>query len=275
MTGAAYLVQELKKYRSICYYPSAGTDLSDLDFFGSGRRPWGERIGGRHPVGGTPAAVSASGASTSASGFLSSSAPDPASGAGSGPDLDPDLFLHSDITFFQEFAAGNDLSPAECGLHGTCEVVGFRELPVLDTPNRIYDNFPFSGKCFEYRLRVWSSDRIRTVIHCLCENEFLASQILLAHGIEVPVVWSRNWAGSKTCGTWLANVLDRLRTRKIYTDWLCVPGQRGEPPNPLVSDKYPELMAPGTVKLVRNNDLHWIVEGAHGWLEAFDVVKAR
>ncbi|NLI78721.1 MAG: hypothetical protein GX442_20065 [Candidatus Riflebacteria bacterium] len=258
MTGAAYLVQELKRYRSICYYPSAGTDLSDLDFFGSGRRPWGERIAGQPPVGENPDPVVAS---------TSASAPDPAS--------DPDLFLHSDINFYQEFAAGKDLSPVECGLHGACEVVGFRELPALEATNRIYETFPFSGRCFEYRLRVWGSDRIRTLIHCLCENEFLVSQILLAHGIEVPVVWSRNWAGSKTCGTWLANVLDRLHTGKVYTDWLCLPGQRGEPPNPLVAGKYPELMVPATVKLVRNEDLHWIVEGAHGWVDAFDVVKTR
>ena len=33
------LVEELRKYKNICFYPSSGTDLSDLDYFCSGRLP--------------------------------------------------------------------------------------------------------------------------------------------------------------------------------------------------------------------------------------------
>lgn len=240
MTGVELLAREIKKYRSICYYPSAGTDLGDIDFFGSGRKRWQERRDGGP--------------------------------AGPGADGDPDLFIHTDINFYQEFAAGADLAPAECGIHGASEVVSFRELPPLEAPNAICDNFVYSGKCFEYRLRVWGVEKTKTLIFCLCENEALVSKVFLAHGIRVPFIWSRNWAGGKTQGTWLANVLDRLGTRKLYTDWLCIPGQRGEPRNGLVGEKYPELMVPARVKLVRNDDIHWIEEGAHGWLEEFDVV---
>ena len=38
------LADELKKYNRICYYPSSGRDLSDLDYFGSGRLLWNERV---------------------------------------------------------------------------------------------------------------------------------------------------------------------------------------------------------------------------------------
>jgi len=53
MTGEEALAQELKKYRCICYYPSSGTDLSNLDFFCSAKavgRAGRRRIaGGRRP----------------------------------------------------------------------------------------------------------------------------------------------------------------------------------------------------------------------------------
>lgn len=240
MTGMETLVQELKKYRYICYYPSSGTDLTDIDFFGSGRKLWEERRDG------SPAAASS--------------------------EDTPDLFLHTDINFYQEFASGADLLPDECGMQGACEVVSFRELPALEAPNEIYDNFVHSGKCFEYRLRVWGLEREKTLIWCLCENEALVSKVLLSHGINVPFIWSRNWSGGKTYGTWLANVLGRLGTRKLYADWLCVPGNRGEPRNRLVEENYPDLMTPSSAKLVRNNDIHWIDEGANGWVEEYDVI---
>lgn len=241
MTGVEALARELKKYRCICYYPSSGTDLTDIDFFGSGRKLWEERRDG------SPAAPES--------------------------ENSPDLFLHTDINFYQEFASGTDLSPRECGMQGTCEVVSYRELPSLEAPNAIYDNFAHSGKCFEYRLRVWGSENEKTLIWCLCENEALVSKILLAHGIRVPFIWSRNWSGGKTYGTWLANILDRLETKKLYVDWLCVPGSRGEPRNRLVEETYPDLMTPAGVRLVRNTDIHWIDEGANGWVEEYDVVS--
>ena len=244
-TNAEHLVTELKKYHCLCYYPASGADLSNLDFFASGRLLWEERRRGLiEPAEAIQAAAGA-------------------------PEPEPDLYLHTDVTFLQEFAAGKDLDASECGIHGPCEIIGFRELPALEQPNVLYDTCEYSGKCFEYKLRLWNSPTPKTLIFCLCENEFFVANILLAHQIEVPYVWSRNWNGGKTYGTWLINVLDRLRTRKFYTDWLCVPGQRGQPANRLVEERYPELMGPPNAQLVRNNDIHWIDEGAHGWVEEF------
>ncbi|EKD84461.1 MAG: hypothetical protein ACD_39C00035G0001 [uncultured bacterium] len=53
-----------------------------------------------------------------------------------------------------------------------------------------------------------------------------------------------------------------------------MPGKRGEPQNIVVQQKYPELMVPAKVKLVRNEDLRWIDESGHGWVEEFDVLTA-
>ena len=130
MTGEEYLVQELKKYHGICYYPSSGTDLSNLDFFCSGKKLWEERIGGIQPGNNI-------------------------SRDDSGLENAPDLFIHTDINFFQEFESGLDMSPNECGMHGSLEVLEFRELPALKDPNLICDNYQHSGKCFEYKLRIW------------------------------------------------------------------------------------------------------------------------
>ncbi|MDD3147532.1 MAG: hypothetical protein PHD82_09530 [Candidatus Riflebacteria bacterium] len=248
MTGEEYLINEIKKYSCICYYPSSGPDLSNLDYFGSGRKLFGERIGDVQPVYDKLTPVAS-------------------------PGNDPDLFIHTDINFYQEFSAGKDLVPENCGMHGSFKVVEFRELPVIEAPNRICANFDFSGQCFEYKLRLWGSQKIVTLIYCLCENEAFMARVLLSGLIKVSYIWSRNWNGGQTYGTWLVNVLDRLQTQKVYTDWLCVPGSRGEPRNRAVEEKYPELMAADKVKLVRNNDLHWIDEGAHGWVEEFDVVS--
>lgn len=247
MSGEAFLVSELRKYSCICYYPSSGTDLSNVDYFASGRKTREERI----------ASVSAKEGRTE---DLVSN------------ENDPDLFIHTDINFYQEFAAGLDMVPDECGIHGSFEVLEFRELPCFATPNLISPNFEYSGKCFEYKLRVWGSHKVRTLIFCLCENEYFVAKVLLANKIDVSFVWSRNWNGGQTYGTWLANILDQLHTRKVYTDWLCVPGKRGEPRNKFVEEKYSELMVPAKVKLVRNNEIHWIDEGSHGWVEEFDVV---
>jgi hypothetical protein len=236
------LVNEIKKHNCICYYPSCGTDLSNVDFFASGKKLWSERA--------------------------EAAAPADFSEIGS----DPDLFIHTDVNFYQEFEAGLDFDAAECGIHGSFEVVDYKELPALKNPNLICDNYAHSGKTFVYKLRLWGSKKVRTLIFCLCENEFMIAKILLAHNIKTDFIWSKNWNGGPTSGTWLVNVLDKLNTRKVYTDWLCVPGFRGQPRNGKVSENYPELMAPAKVKLVRNNDIHWIDEGAHGWVEEFEVI---
>ncbi len=236
---------ELKKFSCICYYPSSGTDLSDLDYFCSGRRLYGERVESQ-----------VSGSANFAGG-----------------EETPDLFIHTDVNFYQEFSSGLDELPDDCGMHGSFEVLEYKELPVLAIQNRIAGNFEFTGSCFSYRLRVWGSEKVVTLLFCLCENEAFVADFLLAHGIEITYIWSRNWAGGQTYGTWLANVLDRLHTEKVYTDWLCVPGQRGEPRNRRVEEKYPELMAPAKVKLQRNNEVHWIDEGANGWVEEFYVTR--
>ncbi|OGK06115.1 MAG: hypothetical protein A2W80_05745 [Candidatus Riflebacteria bacterium GWC2_50_8] len=248
MTSKKSLADELKHYSCICYYPSSGTDLSDIDYFASGRKLWSERVEGV-PV---PPAKSGDKASLQS---------------------EPDLYIHTDVNFYQEFSAGHDLDPEDCAIHGSFEVIEFRELPRLEKPNRICDNFDYSGKCFEYKLRVWGSEKTLTLIYCLCENESFVADILLAHGIKVEYVWSRNWYGTHTYGTWLANILDQTQTRKVYTDWLCVPGKRGEPQNIAVQQKYPELMVPARVKLVRNEDIRWIDESGHGWVEEFDVLS--
>ncbi len=247
MSGEAALTEELARYRCLCYYPSSGTDLGDLDFFCSGKLLWGERTADSRRTA------------------------EPAEERVPSEDL-PDLFVHTDISFYQEFAAGDWIPTPENGMHGKFDVVAFRELPTVVNPNRIWTNLPHSGKCFEYKLQVWDSSRPVTLIFCLTENEWFVANILLAHGIRAPFVWSKSWAGGRTYGTWLANVLDKLQTRKLYTDWLCLPGQRGEPRNRLVEAHYPELMTPATVRLVRNEALHWIDEGSHGWVEEFDVL---
>lgn len=250
MTGEELLVRELKKYKSICFYPSSGKDLSDLDFFGSGGRLWEERIGG-------------------------SSSDGQRGERRLSPDDEPDLYLHADVNLYQEFASGLDIPVEESGMHGDFEILEQRELPALNAPNMIFENYPHSGRCFEYKLRIWGGLKPKTLIYCLCENEALVAKILLPNGIAVPRIWSRNWAGGRTYGTWLGNVLAPLCTRKVYTDWLCVPGRRGEPRNRLVEEKYPELMKPAKARLVRNDEIHWIDEGAHGWVEEYDVVPGN
>lgn len=246
MTSGESLARELEKYDCICYYPSAGIDLTNLDYFCSGRKPWQERID-----------------SAQCGNKITDSASRSA--------CDPDLFIHTDINFYSEYEAGADFDPSDSGIYGDFEVLEFRELPTLKEPNLICRNFAHSGRCFEYRLRIRKSEKIRTLIYCLCENEFFVAKILLANNISVPIIWSRDWFGGDAYGTWLANAMDRLNTCKIFTDWLCVPGKRGEPSNQAVKEKYPELMTASKVKLVRNDDIHWIDEGAHGWVEEFDV----
>ncbi|MDD2998099.1 MAG: hypothetical protein PHV05_03485 [Candidatus Riflebacteria bacterium] len=247
MTGNEYLADELKKYRCICYYPSSGTDLSNIDYFGSGRKLWSERVEGV-----CPPLLTADEKNFSQD--------------------EPDLYIHTDVNFYQEFSAGHDLEAEDCGMNGSFEVVAFRELLPLEKPNRICANFDYSGRCFEYKLRVWDSEKTLTLIYCLCENESFVANILLAYGIRVEYVWSRNWYGTHTYGTWLGNILDQTQTRKVYTDWLCVPGKRGEPQNIAVQQKYPELMVRAKVRLVRNDNIRWIDESGHGWVEEFDVL---
>ncbi len=248
MTGAEFLINELKKYSCICYYPSSGIDLSNMDFFCSGKKLWSERVERENPE------------------EIVLDEPIDDSCA-------PDLFIHTDVNFYQEFESGLDFDADDSGIHGSFEVISFRELPEIKEPNTICDNFDFSGRCFEYKLKLWGSPKIRTLIFVLCENEYLVSKIFLKNKIEVSYIWSKNWNGGQTHGTWLANILDKLKTKKIYTDWLCVPGKRGQPGNRLVEEKYPELMCVSNTKLVRNNEIRWIDEGAHGWVEEFDVLE--
>ncbi|GAB4282722.1 MAG: hypothetical protein Kow0029_28460 [Candidatus Rifleibacteriota bacterium] len=250
MTGEEYLANELKKYKSICYYPSSGSDLSDLDYFCSGMKPREERA---------EASPGKNNVSVDSNIFAEI----------------PDLFIHTDVNFYHEFESGFDFPADECGIHGDFHVVEFKELPSLKNPNIICDNLEYSGKCFEYKLKLWGSENIRTLIFCLCENEHMVSKIFLDNNIHVSFIWSKNWNGSQTYGTWMVNILDRLCTRKVYTDWLCVPGFKGQPGNKPVASKYPELMVEAKVKLVRNNNTHWIEEGSHGWVEEFDVVPKQ
>ena len=117
--NASLLATELKKYNSICYYPSSGIDLSDIDFFGSGRLRWSERVEG---------------------------APLPAGFCANKEEI-PDLFIHTDINFYMQYEEGLDLEVDECNIHGKYEILSFKELPQIDRPNRINDNYEFSGKC--------------------------------------------------------------------------------------------------------------------------------
>lgn len=242
MSAEEYLISEIKKHNCICYYPSSGPDLSNIDFLGSGKRRWQERL--------DKAPIDKS--------LLSN-------------ELDPDLYIHTDVNFYQEFESGKEFPAEEHGIHGDFEILEFKELPTLTDTNQIFSNYEFSGKCFEYKFRAWGFEKIKTLIYCICENEYFVAKILLANNIKVPLIWSKNWNGGYTHGTWLANIASKLQTQKVYTDWLCIPGYRGEPGNEKVKDKYPELMSSSNTKLVRNNDIHWIDEGAHGWIEEFDV----
>lgn len=239
------LIVELKKYRRVCFYPSSGPDLSDLDYFCSGERPYGERVEGG-AVGGPMARFE---------------------------DV-PDLFLHTDINFYMEFEEGKDLEADELGFNGDFEVISFEELDKIAEPNVINDNYDFSGRVFKYEFRAWGQGKIFTLIYILCENEFLVSKIALEHNLAIETIWSKNWAGGRTYGTWMVNVMDRLGTGRLYSDWLCIPGRRGEPSNALVREAYPELMVERQVRLVRSAEEKWIDEGANGWVERFDVQKA-
>lgn len=241
MSNSTELVEELKKYNSICLYPSSGTDLSDLDYFSSGCKPREERLGvckaSQWPY----------------------------------PDLsEPDVFVHTDVNFYIEFEAGEDFDLSECGIHGPYEILGFEELKGLEKPNRINNNLPFTGKCFKYTLKLWERNKPVVLIFCLCENEAFVSEVLLKENIKLSFVWSKNWNGGRTYGTWLARIAHRLGVKRFYTDWLCVPDLRGEPSNIAVAEKYPELMIDNTSKLLRT-DNHWIEEGAHGWVDEFTV----
>lgn len=235
------LIDELKNYNSICYYPSCGTDLSDVDYFCSGCLPREERN-------------------------KASAKPDSWN-----KDFDePDLFIHSDVNFYMEFESGEDLDLNEYGLHGKYEVLEFEQLETIKEPNRINNNMPFSGQIFEYKCKVWGKEKPITIIFCLCENEYMGSQIFLSNNLPLNYIWSKNWNGGRTYGTWLAKIAKTLNIKIFYTDWLCLPGLRGEPSNAIVYEKYPELKAEIVSKLERTNN-HWIEEGAHGWVDEFKV----
>jgi hypothetical protein len=235
------LIAELKKYKKICFYPSSGPDLSDLDYLCSGRLPYGERVE-KGPI------------------------------VGLEDDAElPDLFLHTDINFYMEFEEGHDLEVDVLGFNGDFEVLSFEELDKIFEPNLINDNYDFSGRVFKYQFKAWGQSRVFTLIYILCENEFFISKIALDHNLPIDTIWSKNWAGGRTYGTWMANVMDRLNTKTLYSDWLCIPGRRGEPSNALVQETYPELMGPKPVKLLRSAEDKWIDEGANGWVERFDI----
>ena len=99
----------------------------------------------------------------------------------------------------------------------------------------------------------------------------IVSNIFLKNDILVETVWSKNWNGGRTYGTWLARLAKTLGVKAFYSDWLCVPGFRGEPSNAVVYEKYPELEIKDVSKLERTNN-HWIDEGAHGWVDEFVVL---
>ncbi len=236
------LILELKKYDKICFYPSSGPDLSNVDYFCSGGLPFGERVEGADA--GEPLFEAA--------------------------DM-PDLFIHTDVNFYMEFEEGLDLDGAELGVNGAFEVLEFEELEGVKEPNRINDNYDFSGKVFKYRFKAWGADKVCTLIYILCENEFFVEEIALKHGLAVNTIWSKNWAGGLTQGTWMANVMDKMKTERLYSDWLCVPRRRGEPSNAFVTEKYPKLMVTRQVELLRSEEVKWIDEGANGWVEMFKV----
>ena len=234
------IIEELKKYKSICFYPSCGTDLSDIDYFCSGRRPIEER--------------------------KNTDVPDKCAWETE----EPDLYFHSDVNFYMEFESGEDLDLSECGIHGKFEILSFEQLEKIDKPNRINGNFPYTGQCFKYSLKVWGKEKPIALIFCLCENEYAASQIFLKNNIPVNYVWSKNWNGGRTYGPWLAKAAKNLGVKLFYTDWLCLPGLRGEPSNDVVYEKYPELKFEQK-SLLERTDNHWIEEGAHGWVDEFKV----
>ena len=234
------LIDELKTYKSICFYPSCGTDLGDIDYFCSGRRPIEERKNTNVPENCTWEIE------------------------------EPDVYIHTDVNFYMEFESGEDFDLSECGIHGKYEILSFEQLETFDKPNRINGNFPYSGQCFKYTLKVWGKEKPITLIFCLCENEYAASQIFMANNIDVKYVWSKNWNGGRTYGPWLAKAAKNMGVKFFYTDWLCLPGFRGEPSNSIVYEKYPELNVKEISKLERT-DNHWIEEGAHGWVDEFKV----
>ena len=234
------IINELKNYKSICFYPSCGTDLSDIDYFCSGRLPREER----------KKAVLAEKCDWKTE--------------------EPDLYFHSDVNFYMEFEAGEDFDLSEYGIHGEYKILSCEQLETIDKPNRINNNFPYSGQCFKYTLKVWGKEKPVTVIFCLCENEYTVSQIFLANKLNVSYVWSKNWNGGRTYGPWLAKAAKLIGVKFFYTDWLCLPGFRGEPSNDIVYEKYPELKAKD-IALLERTDNHWIEEGSHGWVDEFKV----
>ena len=235
------LTDELKKYTSICFYPSCGTDLSDIDYFCSGCLPREERK-------------------------IASVAADP----WAKDFAEPDVYLHSDVNFYMEFESGDDFDLNDCGIHGKYEIVDFEQLESIPKPNRINNNMPFSGQIFKYKIKVWGKAKPVTLIFCLCENESIVTDILLKNKISLTAIWSKNWNGGRTYGTWLAKAAKTLVAKVFYTDWLCLPGLRGEPSNAILYDKYPELKVDVLSNLERTNN-HWIEEGSHGWVDEFIV----
>ena len=239
------LVEELRKYKNICFYPSSGTDLSDLDYFCSGRLPKELR-------------KNANGKAEDWKGDFH----------------EPEAFVHSDVNFYMEFESGEDFDLSECGIHSPYEILGFEQLGIIEKPNRINGNLPFSGQCFKYILKLWGKEKPVVLIICLCENEFVATEIFMKNNLAVSYAWSKNWNGGRTYGTWLGRVASKLGIKLFYTDWLCIPGLRGEPDNSSVYEEYPDLVTEKESVLTRT-DNHWIEEGVHGWVDEFTVSMAK
>lgn len=241
MKNSFTLIEELKKHNSIVFYPSSGTDLSDIDYFCSGGLPREER----KKANGKP--------SNWCKAFS-----------------EPETFVHSDVNFYMEFEAGKDLDLSELGIHSPYEILSFTKVSGFEKPNKINNNSPYSGGCFKYELKIWGKEKPVFLFFCLCENEFIASEVFLKNNIKLDYVWSKNWNGGKTYGTWLGRSAGKFGVKLFYTDWLCLPDQRGEPSNSLVYEKYPELFVKNNYFLKRT-DNHWIEEGAHGWVDEFAV----
>ncbi|NLM18318.1 MAG: hypothetical protein GX221_11430 [Candidatus Riflebacteria bacterium] len=232
----------LSESQNICYYPSAGLDLSNIDYFTSGRLPLTSRMKGD-------------------------------SQSNIEPEFSemPDLFVHTDVNFYMEYEDMSDLWQDDAFFHGSLECLSTEYLGQLEKPNRIYDNFEHSGKIFFSKFLARNKEIKLLVI--LAENEYAVSEIFLVNQIPIKYIWSKNWNGGKTYGTWLAKIADKLKTEKFYTDWLCVPGLRGEPSNDELKKHYPDLSEKASAVLERTEN-HWIEEGYHGWLDEF-IVKAN
>lgn len=247
------LIELLKSSNNICYYPSSGIDLSDIDYFASGKLSYFIRKNNSN----------FNLKQIDFLNFIDESYLPPSM---------PDLFIHTDLNFYREFEDGfeND-KLTDYGINGSFEILSYKEIQPLSVSNEIYQNFMHSGRCFLYKLKVWNNEA--KLLICIIENETFVAKILLKNNIKIPIIWTKDWNGSKTYGTWLINVFKRLNTTFFYSDWLCLPSKNLGIENKIVFEKYPELEKKDLVKLVKNTELCFIDESKHGWVQEYIIVK--